>query len=265
MRQRVVITDLTRMREGRVCLAGYRLDGPEVTDCVRPEFRYGALTEAWLYADASPLVRPFAVVELDLKEHRPHPPHTEDWIVDERYRGRRGMFTAAQRLALLTQLDDGSCERIFGAPIQEDHGWFIRAGEGTRSLGTVRPETVAAVIYTPRPQRGTWDYRLAFRDAIGGFYNLSVTDLAYRYFLDYLRLAEDLTPRQITNHLLATLRDADHLYLRLGLARGWGDHADRCHLQITAVYTFPDYLGGQCFADLSPTPPVPYDPREVPF
>jgi hypothetical protein len=264
VRQRVVITDLTRMREGRVCLAGYPLAGQDVAGCVRPEFRYGALTEAWLYAGDEALVRPFAVVELDLQEHRPHPPHTEDWIVDARYRGRSGLLAPAQRLALLAQLDDGGCERIFGAPIHEDHGWFIHGGEGSRSLGTVRPDGVVGVLYAPRPPHG-WDYRLAFRDATGDFYNLSVTDLAFRYYLDSLRQAEDLTPRQGADHLLATLREADHLYLRLGLARGWGDHPDRCHLQITAVYTFADYLGGRCFADLSPTPPARYDPSEVPF
>jgi hypothetical protein len=46
------------------------------------------------------------------------------------------------------------------------------------------------------------------------------------------------------------------VYLRIGLARHWHpDHEqpkNRCYLQITGVYTFPDYLGGRCFADFPP-------------
>jgi hypothetical protein len=39
------------------------------------------------------------------------------------------------------------------------------------------------------------------------------------------------------------------LYLRIGLARGWDEQPDRCYLQITGIYTFPDYLAGKTFDD----------------
>ncbi|MGI6627904.1 MAG: hypothetical protein ACOX4K_06115 [Bacillota bacterium] len=47
------------------------------------------------------------------------------------------------------------------------------------------------------------------------------------------------------------LRSADHVFFRIGLARGWSRYPDRCYLQITGVYTFPDYLDGKCFADFA--------------
>lgn len=93
-----------------------------------------------------------------------------------------------------------------------------------------------------------------------------MTDLAYRYFLDYLRDVEELEPPRVARHLLATLREAGHVFLRIGLARGWrNDEERRCHLQINGVYAFPDYLGGRCFADLAPEQPFHYERRRVPF
>jgi hypothetical protein len=37
--------------------------------------------------------------------------------------------------------------------------------------------------------------------------------------------------------------------LRIGLARLWEKFPDRCYLQITGIYTFPDYLRGRTFTD----------------
>lgn len=264
MRRCLVITDLTRMQEERVCVAGYLADGGDVPWCVRPEFRFKPLVEGWLSARGAVVVRPFAMVELDLIEHQPHPPHSEDWLVDERYRVRRGMLTEEQRLTLLAELNDGSVERIFGAPIHEERGWFVRAGEGNRSLGTISPSGITGVTFAPRPHWGRWDYRLSFADRNGRNYNLSVTDLAYRYFLDHLRDG-GLTPPQVARRIMSTLRSAEHLYLRIGLGRAWGEGRDRCHLQINGVYPFPDYLDGRCFADLAPATRAPVDLSDVPF
>jgi hypothetical protein len=265
MRRRLVITDLTRMQGERVCVAGYLLDGDEANPCVRPELRYRPLVEGWLFGGGSVVIRPFAVVELDLLEHRPHSPHSEDWIVDERCRLAHGLLPPAKRLELLRALDDGGVERIFGAPIHSDGGWHVRAGEGTRSLGTIRPAALLRVTYAPRPRQGRWEYRLTFVDASGGEYNLPVTDLAYRYYLDAQREGEGLTPAQIERGMLTTLRGADDLYLRLGLTRPWGEPPARCYVQINGVYSFSDYLMGRCFADLSPATGRGFDARAVPF
>jgi hypothetical protein len=60
------------------------------------------------------------------------------------------------------------------------------------------------------------------------------------------------------------------VFLRVGLTRGWAKHPDRHYLQLTGVYSFPDYLQGRCFADLAPPddhlaeePRLPPDP--LPF
>jgi hypothetical protein len=265
MRRSIVITDLTRMQGERVCVAGYLVDGEDANSCVRPEFRYGTLTEPWLSVRGSVVVRPFAVVELDLLEHRPHPPHTEDWIVDDRYRARVGMLGVDEQQAFLASLDDGAVASIFGAAVHEDHGWYVAAGEGTRSLGTVRSTRVLGVVYAPKPQYGKWDYRIVFEDESGRRYTLSVTDLAFRYYLDHQRDRQGVPPGPAAQRLAAALRGAERLYLRVGLARGYGERSERCHLQVNGVFSFPDYLDGRCFADLSPDRGRQYDLDDVPF
>lgn len=94
-------------------------------------------------------------------------------------------------------------------------------------------------------------------------FNLSVTDLAFRYLLDHWRDIEQLKPGAATNRLRQLLTDGRNVYLRLGLSRPFGDDKTRCYLQFTGVHTLPDYLGGRCHADLRPATELP--PVDVPF
>ena len=253
MKRRVAITDLTRMREGRVCLAGYVREKSGALRCVRPLFRDGELTEAWLSDGAAVVVRPFAIVELDLRQHWPDSPHTEDWRVDPAYRVQRGMLSTDGRLKLLAGIVDADIASIFGAAIHREPGWYVKATEGHRSLGTIEPQEVT-VIHGPKPDGDGWAYRIAFADNAETQYRLSVSDLAFRCYLDEQRGREDAAAQRAAEDLTATLRDADRLYLRIGLTRGWGEFRDRRFLQVTGVHSFPDYLGGRCFADFGPAP-----------
>lgn len=246
MRAFVTITDLTRMQGDLVCVADYLRDGT----CIRPLFRGRHVSESWLWLRDMVVIRPFAEVELELLEHRPDPPHTEDWWVNPTYYRLVRMLKPDKRLSILERLEDHSVQAIFGAQIHHDNGWFVKAGEGTRSLGTIKCVEIEKMAYTQRPD-GRWDYRIAFIDAAGAQYRLAVTDLAFRYYLDYMRLHRGVNAQQAAQDLTALLKDAE-LFLRIGLARGWDKYPDRCHLQITGVYSFPDYLEGKCFADFLP-------------
>src|SRR6266508_368642 len=129
MRRRVVITDVTRMGGTRVCVAGYTRKAGQAEFCVRPLFRYGDLTEQWLYP-RSGIIRAFAVVELDLLKHEPEKPHSEDWLIEPRLRIVQELLTTDQRLAFLQSIEDASVGDIFGAESHQDHGWFVRQREG---------------------------------------------------------------------------------------------------------------------------------------
>ena len=244
MRRVITITDLTRMQHGRVCIAGYLDD----RTCVRPVFRFGGLMESWLFRNGEVVTRPFARVEFDFG-NRPPPqrPHTEDWIIDEEYRESRGVMRFEEREQFLEEIADASVDSIFDAAIHRDAGCFINEGDGNRSLGTVRVRAIDEVVYRPRNDGG-WDYRVEFLDGSGQTYRLAVTDLAFRYKLDDMRDSEEIPPHRAALQLLSALR-ISRTYLRIGLARGWELHPDRCYLQITGVHSFPDYLERLCFAD----------------
>ena len=135
---------------------------------------------------------------------------------------------------------------IFETAILSDQGYYVMDGAGRRSLGTIQPRRIKQVMYEPS-QEGQWNYRLVFTDGSGCEYRLTITDLALRYYCDDRR-SRGTSAHEIATDLTKELQ-ASVTYLRIGLARGWEKFPDRCYLQITGVYTFPDYLNGRIFAN----------------
>ncbi|MBE0408769.1 MAG: DUF488 domain-containing protein, partial [Anaerolineales bacterium] len=77
-------------------------------------------------------------------------------------------------------------EEIFGQPIRTGPGHFVLDGQGSRSLGTIRPNRIIKAIYEQEPG-GSIRYRLGFEDDAKDIYWLSVTDLTWRYYCDFQR------------------------------------------------------------------------------
>ena len=77
-----------------------------------------------------------------------------------------------------------------------------------------------------------------------------MNDLVFRAFFEE-RVSSTPNLRQAEAQALSNLRDADRIYLRLGLTRPAeiGGREETCWAQVTGVYTFPDYLGGRKFTD----------------
>ena len=109
------------------------------------------------------------------------------------------------------------------------------------------------MIYEERKEGQKWDYRIVFEDQSAQRYRLRVTDLAFRCYLDHCRTQLGQSPSAISDGLLELFNQAA-TFLRIGLARHWERFPDRCYLQITGVYSFPDYLEGRCFADFRTGP-----------
>ena len=249
MRTLLAITDLTRMQEGRVCVAGYDKNGK----CIYPVLPHPGLHERSLYSRGRPVVFPFAIVALDLLQALSQPPHTEDHSFEP------------TSIRLIDQLDDKhkraelartlfpTVKDIFEVPILTNPGHYVLDGQGPRSLGTIRPRVVIRADYRCPPD-GKWEYHLIFVDGGETTFRLTVTDLTWRYYNDREQNA-GRTPEQISQDLTSRLRlRRSEVYLRVGLARGWKKFPGRCYLQITGVYTFPDYLNGLTFADFAPGP-----------
>ena len=247
MKTSLVITDVTRMQEGRVCIAGYTRQGK----CIRPVMPPPGIHERTLYSQGRVMVFPFAVVEYDLLQQVPQPPHTEDCRYDPTSVRFVERLDEKRKRVVLDKTLFPDVKTIFEAPVYSDYGYYIMEGQGPRSLGTVRPQQVTHTIHELSPEE-KWSYRLVFVDGAGSTYRLTVTDLAWRYYHDHQRQIGQ-EPKEISSGLTSMLKSSQ-VYLRIGLARGWEKFPDRCFIQITGVYTFPDYLNGRTFADLAPGP-----------
>ncbi len=245
MKTQLVITDVTRMQEGRVCIAGYDKD----LKCVRPVLPPPGIHESMLYSRAEPIVFPFAVAEFDLLQPTPHPPHTEDIRYDPTsVRFIKRLEESRRRNALVKTLFP-DVQALFDVPIHSDVGHYVMDGSGPRSLGTVQPLRIIKTIYEQSPE-GKWKYRIGFVDGDETTYWLTVTDLVWRYYCDD-QCRPGRAPQVISSEMTSMLKSSE-VYLRIGLARGWKEYPDRCFIQLTGVYTFPDYLSGRTFADFAP-------------
>lgn len=173
MKTVLVITDVTRMKEGRVCIAGYDATGR----CVRPVLPPPGVQERSLHTKDRVVVCPSARVEYDLVEPLPRPPHTEDHRYDPTSVRFVGRLNRRQWNRALSRTLFKSVEAIFEQPIITDTGYSVMDGRGVRSLGTIRPRQVAKVVHE-QDSAGEWKYRLGFVDGGGSRYWLTVTDLA---------------------------------------------------------------------------------------
>ena len=225
------------MEGDRVCVGGFLEDG----QVVRPVYR-GGPTESWLRPAAGVEIVPFAIVDL-MVQRRPKPlvpPHIEDRLIPVRGHRVTGMLSQPEQMDWLASSRSSSVRAIFGATVHSDAtgpwGRFVQAGDGSRSLGTIEAAAISDVRYAHYPERNRWDYRIRFTDGTREEYQLAIVDLAFRKRLNEMRHA-GYDPGQAAGGMLDVLQQ-QIVYLRIGLARGWDRHPDRCYLQITGVYGF---------------------------
>jgi hypothetical protein len=125
MKQPIAITDLTRMQEPNVCIAGYARDGR----CIRPVIPFQGIGEWFLHKDDCLIIRPFAVVELDFVRHVPEAPHTEDWEIDRFHRRLVTVqLSEEKKLKLLERSASDSVSAIFGAEIRFTRPSLVKSG-----------------------------------------------------------------------------------------------------------------------------------------
>jgi hypothetical protein len=245
LKKPIGITEVTRMQEGRVCIAGYDQHG----QAVRPVLPPPGIHESTLYSGPRPLIFPSAKVEFEFVQPTPQPPHTEDIRYDPVSVHFVERQPAERWHKMLEKTLSRNVSDIFEQPIHSEHGHYIMDGQGPRSLGTITPARITQVIHELSPEN-KWQYRLRFEDGADAAFRLTVTDLAWRYYCDYQR-AQGEAPPEVAAALLRILQTRE-VYLRVGLARGWDKFPGRCYIQLTGIHTFPDYLSGKTFADFAP-------------
>ncbi len=240
MRTDLLITDLTYMRDGRVCMAGV----DRSLKCIRPVLPNHVYKE-FLYLDSGAVIHPRTVLNIALKqEFHCQLPHVEDyrWFMD----GSTTVIREAGPKNWLHVLQSTASETvaaIFEARLEHDNR-NIRAGDGKRSLGTLQPIQIKELWYKVHEQRN-YQFRLTFTDSSDQEFDLPINDLTLLTYVD--RLQHNGLDLDYVMALLLDRCQRSETWLRLGLTRefnGW------CWLQVNGIYTLPDYLVGQCFADL---------------
>lgn len=260
-RKQFVVTDLTRMDWQDVCLAGIDTDGS--LGCIRPELTSGSgrralhPDERWLMSGIGQPVRLFSVVTVDTFGNRPTPPHVEDWEVSGKSPKVEPALDPPARRTLLESLQQKSIDELFGAPVSWNlrndglrSGGSVEPGSGSASLGTLRVDLLG--IQVDRAPSGELRYRAYFRDEVGTYNRLSVSDLSFRLWADHLRRSNGGMVERVNQILREVFPPNLNAWLRIGLARPkqFESHSKpACYLQVTGVHTLPDYLDGAAWYD----------------
>lgn len=237
METTLLITEVTTMRDGRVCIAGIDRN----YTALRPVLHHH-IYKRHLYLSNGHAIYPRAVLSLDLTPVEDvDRPHLEDclWNLDEPTTFLRETSPESWK-NVLAHTAYTQVEELFGTEIQR--GENIPAGSGLRSLGTLIPERITNLWHKSHDQR-QYQYRLVFFDGTGQQFDIPINDLTLQAYIQ--RLRHNSFKMDYIETLLVDRFNRGDVYLRLGLTRPWNGW---CWLQVTGIYTFPDYLAGKNFA-----------------
>jgi hypothetical protein len=221
---RVAITDLTRMYEGHICVAGVDL---ETGKRVRP-VTFGRLAADLLCTRGGPFDIG-RIVDLGVCEPCGTPPEVEDMRFDP---ARVRVVNAMTKEAFfdLLRLSSGTDLQSFGPALTRHHDSLATAeGTGSSSLHIVRTGQAERIFMSTFEGRGR--LRFPWR---GGVW-LSVTDV---------RLYEaDLQTPDVhkVESLQRALSESTDALLCFGLARAWlrpGDSVARHYLQLNNIHVW---------------------------
>jgi hypothetical protein len=244
---RLLITDLTRMRQERLCVAGLT----EKYECVRLDVGYPGIQREHLFRDSQVLIRPRAVVNLEaVPNFQRKAPHFEDhhWL-DPETTTLDYVLDDKRWYNILECTCFPGVHDVFETPLIDNKR--AAAWQGTRSLGTVKAK-VTDVEYGKDDYRESGiGCRLSFVDSGGAFFRMiPVVDLTS--YLLYLRDKRNYRLDKLEAYLHHLLVNAEKIWLRVGLTRPWERNKGEelfSYLQVAGVFTSPDYLMGRCFAD----------------
>jgi len=245
MQKILVITDLTQMPSpNEVCVVGID-EQNKSTRLVIP----GGVLKKHLYIGSKLVIRPRAKIEFRFHQIPTEPPHIEDVGFDADSIVYRGLCTDVEWEKVLLGSSFSAVDDIYNGFLQK-HRW-VEPGANTRSIGTLSQVYIASVQLTM--ESGKLKYRLSFKDKTGFLYDsIPISDLAFREFSFTEVVKRRRDAATVAQEITGFLKAADRLYLRLGLARPWinpNTGKQGCWMQVTGIYTFPDYMSGKSFAD----------------
>ncbi len=207
----IVVTHLTRMRAGRIGVAGVDLDTHRY---VRPTLWGRPLG----LPDVAPNGGPSdvgAIVELGDVRPTPTRPALEDCEYEPGAVVDRGELAGAEYLAILRRLARPKLRGIFGGPLRHhgNRGAAVAEGAGIASLGILAPRGRPRLYVVRRPD-GTRVPGLGFNDGELDVF-ASVTDLRL-----YQEDGETIDPRVVSD-LMTRIASGERPLLSVGLSRSF--------------------------------------------
>lgn len=221
--RQVLITEVTRMSGGLVCVAAIDIHAGTM---VRPLQGDGSnWEEAKWVAGGYMLVGNILSLAPAASGNPDYPHATEDFRVASVR--SLGSSSAAELYEACKETADGSIEAIFGGALTE--GKYVVAGSQCRSLGCImlsRGALKASEYYNK--------VQVSYKDSSGSWHNLPVTELATKNAGDAATGATALAAR------LKKANFFKPIALRIGLARAWdggeqGYSPKRCYVQLNGI------------------------------
>ena len=223
--RQVIVTEVTRMSGGLVCVAALDVHSGTM---VRPLQGDGSNWEEAKWVDTGYMV-PGNVLSLVPADpgHPAYPHASEDFRVATVRSLEQGAFVDLYQVC--TETADASVEAIFDGALME--GKYVVAGTECRSLGC---------LMLPRNKLRVSEYygkvQVSYQDSSHTWHNFRVTDLAIKNAGDAAAGVAALSEKIAASSYFRPLA------LRLGLARAWdggdkGYDPKRCFLQLNGLVT----------------------------
>ena len=224
-RKQIIITGITRMRQGNICVSGI---DPQTWRFVRPLFQTG-LQRDFTLDGTTQVISHFNLVEIEFKHYRPeHIYHTEDWIINENFAPRFIRHLSHQEI--VNVLNRMAISNLNQAMELQDKSLFIVKA---RQILQIWDEI----------SFGRFKVRITFIDNAGIVHTgVPVTDLLTLAFVKYQKGRSN---NNYGNEFMQAFNANAHRYIRIGLTRQFQGQYWK---QVTAVITIPDLFNGRSFS-----------------
>ncbi len=232
MKRQFLTTGVTRMYDGFVCVSGLDL---EYKKFIRPLIKYPerpGIKKDYLFADDGiPVIKPLVINELDFIKPDPKSAfHTEDWIIDG---------NTPPRLVKTPTADE--IRRILAPSVESSFNKEKILIDQNRSILLVRCKEIIEMPVTLQSKK--IKCRVSFVDAEGKeHFRLPVTDANFLAYAKYLWKRN----REYTEKTLIEQLQGKETLIRIGITRLYNN---KNHFQVSGIFTFPDWLNGNCYAD----------------
>lgn len=223
-RKQIIITGITRMRQGHVCVSGI---DPETWKFIRPVFSCG-LDRDFVMDGTTQVVRHFNLVEMEFKSYNPsHEYHTEDWLINENFSPK-----------FIRHLSDAEIINVLNRMSITDLNQALALKD--RSLFIVKARSI---IHVWHEQWEKFKVRMTFIDYSGNlFERIPVSDLL---ILSFVRYHLNLGNVNYHTELIRAFNNNPYRYIRIGLTR---EFRGQYWKQVTALITLPDLFDGRSFS-----------------